>query len=144
MAVVSTVSNHFKYQVMKSEIDFSTDEFRTILMQDSFAFDKDAHATYLLVSGEEIPTGNGYTARGIELLSGELTEDDTNDKGSMVWSYNPTWTATGGSIGPAGAAVVFDETSSDDTVIGCIDFGADYTATEGLSIQVQSGELTLA
>ena len=112
-------------------------------MQDSFTFDKDTHATYPLVSGEEIPTGNGYTARGIAMLSGELTEDDTNDKGKMVWSYNPTWTASGGSIGPAGAAVLFDETSSDDTVVGCIDFGEDYTATEGLSIQVMSGEVQL-
>jgi len=144
MAVVSTLSNHAKYKIMKGEIDFSTDEFRAILMQDSFAFDKDAHATYLLVSGEEIPTGNGYSARGIELLSGELTEDDTNDNGSMVWSHNPTWTASGGSIGPVGAAVIFDETSSDDTVIGCVDFGTDYTATEGLSIQVMSGELSIS
>jgi hypothetical protein len=144
MAVVSTVSNHFKYQVMAGEIDFSSDEFRTILMQDSFAFDEDTHATYLAVSGEEIPTGGGYTARGIELLSGELTENDTNDKGKMVWGSNPTWTAAGGSIGPAGAAVIFDETSSDDTVVGCIDFGEDHTATEGLTIQIRSGEVTLA
>ena len=144
MAVVSTMSNHFKYMNMKKEIDFSADEFRMILMQDSFTFDKRTHATYLNVSGEEIPTGYGYTARGIALLSGEFTEDDVNDKGSMIWSYNPTWTASGGSIGPAGAAVIFDETSSDDTVVGVIDFDADYTATEGLSIQVMSGEVALA
>ena len=143
MAVVSTLSNHFKYQTMKKQIDFDADEFRMILMQDSFAFDKDTHATYLNVSGEEIPTGFGYTARGIVLLSGELTEDDVNDKGSMIWNYNPTWLATGGSIGPAGAAVIFDEDSSDDTVVGVIDFGEDYTATEGLSIQVMSGEVFL-
>jgi len=144
MAVVSTLSNHFKYMTMKKEIDFNADEFRAILMKDTFTFDKDAHATYLNVSGEEIPTGSGYTARGIVLLSGELTEDDVNDKGRMVWGGKPTWTASGGSIGPAGAAVIFDETSADDTVVGCIDFGADYTATEGLSIQVHSGEVSLA
>ena len=144
MAVVSTVSNHLKYQVMKKQIDFDADEFRMILMKDTFAFDKDTHNNYLAVSGEEIPTGYGYTARGIVLLSGELTEDDTNDKGKMVWSYNPTWTASGGSIGPAGAAVIFDEDSTDNTVVGVIDFGEDLTATEGLSIQVMSGEVSLA
>ena len=144
MAVVSTLSNHLKYQTMAKAIDFSSDEFRMILMKDTFAFDKDTHATYLDVSGEEIPAGSGYTSRGIEMLSGEFTEDDVNDKGKMVWSHNPTWTASGGSIGPAGAAVLFDETSSDDTVVGCIDFGADYTATEGQSIRVMSGEVGLS
>jgi len=40
--------------------------------------------------------------------------------------------------------VIFDEDSSDDTVVGVIDFGEDYTATEGLSIQVMSGEVSLS
>jgi hypothetical protein len=92
------------------------------------------------VSGEEIGNGFGYTSRGIVLLSGELTEDDVNDRGVMVWGHDPTWMASGGSIGPAGAAVIFDETSSDDTVVGCIDFGEDLTATDGTSLQV-SGEI---
>lgn len=144
MAVVGTLSNHFKYQLMKKQIDLDADELRVILMKDTFTFDKDAHAVYTNVSGEEIPQGNGYTSRGIAMLSGELTEDDVNDKGLFTWGSNSTWTATGGSIGPAGSAVVFDETSTDDSVVGCIDFGADYTATEGLSIQVMSGEISLA
>ena len=142
MAVVRTLSNHFKYQTMAKNIDFDADEFRVILMKDTFTFDEDTHATYLNVSGEEIGNGLGYTSRGIELLSGELTEDDTNNRGNMVWGNNPTWIASGGSIGPAGAAVVFDETSSDDTVVGCIDFGADYTATDGTSLQI-SGEIAV-
>ena len=143
MAVVSTLSNHFKYQAMKGEIDFNSDTFKMILMNDSFTFDKDAHATYANVSGEELSNGNGYTTGGITLLSGELTEDDANDQGKMAWSHNPTWTASGGSIGPSGAAVIYDDDATDDTVVGCIDFGTDYTATEGLGIQVMSGELTL-
>ena len=143
MAVVSSLSNHFKYQAMKGEINFDSDTFKMILMNNTFAFDKDTHATYPVVSGEELSNGNGYTTGGITLLSGELTEDDTNDQGKMVWSHNPTWTASGGSIGPSGAAVIYDDTASDDTVVGCIDFGEDYTATEGLSIQVMSGEVQL-
>jgi len=144
MAVVSELSNHAKYMIMKKEIDFDSDTFKMILMNNTFAFDKDAHATYPLVSGEELSNGNGYTTGGITLLSGELTEDDVNDQGKMVWSHNPTWTGSGGSIGPSGAAVIYDDTVSDDTVVGCIDFGEDYTATEGLSIQVMSGEVSLS
>ena len=142
MAVVSTLSNHFKYKCMKGEIDFDSDEFKMILMQDSFAFDKDAHAIYTDVSGEEIGNGFGYTSKGIILLSGEFTEDDTNDRGRMLWDHDPTWVASGGSIGPAGASVIIDETSSDDTVVGCIDFGEDLTASDGTSLQV-SGEIAV-
>lgn len=144
MAVVSTLSNHFKYQAMKKQIDFNADTFQMILMNNTFAFDKDAHAIYDNVSGEELAGGNGYTTRGITLLSGELTEDDVNDRANMIWNHNPTWTASGGSIGPSGAAIIFDETASDDTVVGCIDFGEDYTATEGQSIKVMSGEIHLS
>lgn len=142
MAVISQLSNHFKYQCMKKEIDFSSDEFRILLMKDTFTFDKDTHSVYTDVSGEEIGNGLGYTSRGITLLSGELTEDDTNDRGGMAWDHDPTWVASGGSIGPAGAAIVFDETSSDDTVVGCIDFGEDLTATDGTSLQI-SGEIAV-
>jgi len=138
MAVVRTLSNHYKYKVMKGEIDFNADEFKVILMKDTFTFDKDTHATYLNVSGEEVGTGNGYTAKGFTLLSGELTENDSTDKGVMTWTDLATWVASGGSIGPAGAAIVFDETSDDDTIIGCIDFGEDLTATDGTSIQVNT------
>jgi len=140
MAVV--LSNHFKYQAMKGEIDCDTDVFKTMLMKDTFTFDEDAHAVYTDVSGEEIGTGYGYTARGITLLSGELTEDDVNNRGSMIWGNKPTWIADGGSIGPVGSAVVFDETSADDTIVGCIDSGVDVTATDGTSIQV-SGEIAV-
>jgi len=142
MAVVCTLSNHFKYQVMAGNIDFDSNVFKAILMKDTFAFDEDSDAVYTDVSGEEIGNGFGYTSRGVTLLSGELTEDDANDKGVMTWGNNPTWIANGGSIGPAGAAIIFDETSSDDTVVGCIDFGEDFTATDGTSIQI-SGEIAV-
>ena len=142
MAVVTSLSNHFKYQCMKKQIDCDADVFKAILMNNTFAFDQAAHAVYTDVSGEEIGNGLGYTSRGITLLSGELTEDDVNNRGSMTWGNAPTWIASGGSIGPVGAAVIFDETSSDDTVVGCIDFGEDLTATDGTSIQV-SGEIAV-
>jgi len=140
MAVVVTLSTHLKYQTMKAEINFDSDVFKAILMKDTFEFNPDTHSVYTDVSGEEIGNGLGYTSRGITLLSGELTEDDVNNRGSMIWGHNPTWIADGGSIGPAGATVIFDETSSDDTVVGCIDFGEDLTATDGTSIQI-SGEI---
>lgn len=197
MAVVSTMSNHGKYQLASGNIDFDADVFKIILMGTTFAFDKDAHATladtqysswaastaYSLddvrvpttpnghkykcttagtsdateptwptgsgatvmdgtvewtEDGEDnqLPTGNGYTQNSETLANVSVTEDDTNDRANITWD-NVTWTASGGDIGPTGAAIIYDDTSSDDTIIGCIDFGSDYTVSSGSSLQLQ-------
>jgi hypothetical protein len=144
MAVVSTLSNHFKYQKNAKQIDLTNgsppgDTFKIILMDTTFAFDKDAHATLADVissPSHELPTGNGYTRQNKVLTGGALTEDDAGDKAYRTFD-NITWTASGGDIGPTGAAIVYDDTTSDDTVLGCIDFGADYTIPNGSSFQIQ-------
>ena len=145
MAVVCTLSNHFKYQKNAKQIDLSNgsppgDTFKIILMDDTFAFDKDAHATLADViasPSHELPTGYGYTQQNKALSGGTLTEDDTNDKAIRTFE-NVTWTADGGSIGPTGAAVIYDDTTTDKTVVGCIDFGTDYTIPSGSSLQLQN------
>jgi hypothetical protein len=140
MAVICTLSNHFKYQKNAKQIDLSSDTFKIILMDDTFAFDKDAHATLADVissPSHELPTGNGYTQQNKTLSGGTLTEDDANDRAFRTFD-NVTWTASGGDIGPTGAAVIYDDTTGDDTVVGCIDFGMDYTIPNGSSLQLQN------
>ena len=140
MAVVITVSNHWKYQLGKKAVDVSADTFKVILMDDTFAFDKDAHATLddvIASPSKELATGFGYTRQNKELAGGSWAEDDVNDKGVREFD-NVTWTASGGAIGPTGAAVVYDDTSADKTVVGCIDFGTDFTIPDGSSFQIQS------
>ncbi len=137
MAVVSTKSNQEKFQVMGGNIDYANDVFRIALMDDSFSFDEDAHSTFNDVIANEVAAGNGYSASGEILLSGELTKDDANDRGNMTWGDH-TWTAVGGDIGPASAAIVYNDTSSEDTVIGEINFGQNITIFEGSSLKLQS------
>jgi hypothetical protein len=137
MAVVSTLSNHYKYQKAAKKIDLINDTLKILLMDASFAFDKDTHATLADVTSHELPTGNGYTQQNKTLTGGTLTEDDTNDKAYRTFD-NVTWTASGGDIGPAGAAIIYDDTTDDDTVVGCIDFGVDITVPNGSSLQLQS------
>ncbi len=142
MSVTLTLSNHFKYQVAKGNIDLSGDVLKIILMNNTFAFDKDADATLSDVTSDQLSTGNGYTQDNKELASKSLTEDDENDKATMTCD-DVSWTADSGSIGPTGAAIIYDDTTSDDTVIGCIDFGEDYTIPDGSSFQITDIEIDL-
>lgn len=143
MAITVTVSNHAKYQLAKGNIDLSADTLKVILMNSAFTFDKDAHATLADVTASQIATGNGYTQDDKTLTTVVLAEDDTNDKASMTCD-NPTWTASGGDIGPTGAYIIYDDTTTDDTVIACVDFGTDYTISSGSSIQPQNIVVSLA
>ena len=135
MAITSTLSNHYKFQLVSGNIDFDTDTLKIILMNTTFAFDKDADATLALVTADQLATGNGYTQNNYTLTGVSITEDDTNDKAAITWD-NVTWSGTGGSIGPTGAAIIYDDTTTDDTVIGCIDFDTDYTIPENSIMQL--------
>jgi len=132
MAVTVTHSNHYHYQLLSGNIDYGTDAIKIILMNTTFTFDKDAHATLAAVTASQIATGNGYTQDSKTLTTVAVTEDDVNDK-AYVTCDDPSWTASGGDIGPFGAAILYDDTTADDTVIGCVDFGVDYTIYNGAS-----------
>jgi len=142
MAVVSTLSNHFKYQLMDKKIDLSADTLKIILMNNTFAFDKDADATLALVTADQLNTGSGYTQNDKTLANLVLAEDDSNDKGKMTCD-DVQWVASGGSIGPTGAAIIYDDDTDDDTVIGCIDFGTDYTITDKSTLDIKNIEIDL-
>jgi len=137
MAIVATVSNHFKYQQSVKEIDFENDVFKIILLNTTFSFDPDTHATLADVTASQLATGNGYTQNDKVLAGVTVIEDDTNNRCGITWT-NATWTASGGSIGPTGAVIIYDDTTTDDTVVGCIDFGTDYTIADGSSLQFQN------
>jgi len=138
MAVTTTLSNHFRFMLATKKIDFTNstgDAFKIILMNTTFAFDKAAHATLDDVTADQLGTNYGYTkdTKAVTVIS--VTEDDTNDVARVVFS-DVTWTASGGAIGPSGAAIIYDDTTSDDTVVCCIDFGADGTAQDGFNFQI--------
>ena len=144
MSIVLTLSNHYKYQLMKKLIDLSADSIKIILMNDSFAFDKDAHAVLTDVTGgspeNQLATEHGYTMNNKELANKVLAEDDINDKGKMTCD-DVSWTAAAGAIGPTGSAIIYDDTSADKTVIGCIDYGTDYTINDGSSFLIKDIEI---
>lgn len=131
--MATVLSNHYKYQLQNGNIDWGNDSYKIILMATGFTFDIDADATYSDISASELATGNGYTQNTKTLGAATVTEDDTNDRSEVTFAGSPNvqWTASGGSIGPSPGAAIFDDTTSDDTVVGYIDFGSDQTATDG-------------
>lgn len=140
MAVVTTVSNHFKYMNATKKVDMANDVFKIILMNTAFVFDKDAHATLADVTASQLSTGNGYTQNDAVLDNVVVTEDDDNDKCSAVWD-DEVFTASEGDIGPAGAAIIYDDSTTDDTVVMCIDLGEDVTISNGSNYTIKNIEV---
>ena len=137
MAVTLTLSNHYKYQLMKKKIDLSVDTLVMILMNHTFAFDKDAHATLANIAADQLATEYGYTQNAKELTTKVLTEDDANDKGKMVCD-DISWAASGGSIGPTGAAIILDFSAIDDAEFFTTEIDRTFT---GGSTHWENGDL---
>ena len=147
MAITATTSNHFKYQLGKKLIDMSSDTLRAVLMDATFAFDKDTHATLANITSHQLATKNGYTQDSHTFATPSWSEDDANDKGAftcdnLTITADASTDATG--IGPCGGYCIYDDTTSDDTVICFVDFGTDYTISSGSSIQLQNVAISVA
>jgi len=143
MAVVTTVPNHYKYLLKTKQIDESSDTYKIILMNTTFAFNKDAHALLADVTADQIATNYGYTQDSKTLADVAVTENDSTDKATTVWS-DVTWTASSGAIGPVGAAIIYNDTVTGDPIACCIDFGADFTTPDGFLFKIQAPELDIA
>lgn len=139
--MANKLSNHFFYQLGKKQIDLSADSIKVILMATGFTFNEDNHATYSDVSASELVAGYGYLQNNKTLSGATFTEDDANNQ-AILSSTAPSWTASGGSIGPSPGAILYDDTTSDDTIIGYVDFGTDKTATDGTFFSISP--LTIA
>ena len=141
--MASTASNKLKYLLATKVIDFATDSFKIILMASGFVFNKDTHHGYADVSASELATGYGYTRNTKTLAGVAVTEDDTDDRCEVTWS-NVTWTAAGGAIGPTPGAIIFDDTVTDDPIVGYIDFGGEQTQADGGVATISSVEVRIA
>lgn len=136
-------ANRLKYLMASGSIDFSSDAFKIILMESGFVFDKDTHHQYSDVSGNELPTLNGYTVGGATLAGVTITENDAADRTDVTWN-NVSWSASGGPIGPASGAIIYDDTDGNDSIVGYIDFLNDYTQIDGGTFTVANIAVRIA
>jgi hypothetical protein len=141
--MANQASNKIKYLLATGAINFSTNSFKIILMVSGFVFNKDTHHAYANVIASELASGFGYL-QGTKALAGvAVTEDDTNDICSVIWS-NVTWTAAAGAIGPVSGAIIFDDTEASDSIVGYIDFGGDLTQADGGVLTLSGVSVTIA
>jgi len=94
----------------------------------------------------EIAAGNGYTAGGN--TASVTTSAQTSGIYKLVLGDPATWSASGGSIGPFRYAVLYNDTATNDELIGWWDYGTAVTLADGESFAVDfdptTGVLTLA
>jgi hypothetical protein len=96
----------------------------------------------------EISSGNGYTAGGNSL--GTVTGAQTSGTFKLSVGTNPTWTASGGSIGPFRYLVVYNDTptSPADPLICWWDLSTAITLASGetftFTFDPTNGVLTVA
>ena len=111
--------------IMRNTIDVDTHTFKCMLTTSTYVPNVDTHDQKADVTNEV--TGTGYTAGGVALTSVVISQDSTSneveiDAADAVWSSS-TITAR--------YAVVYDDTAAGDELLMYVDFGEDFTSTNG-------------
>ena len=141
MAFTTSLYNHTVKKLLGGEISFAN--LKVMLLDNNAVFGA-AHTTLVdvLAGLATEVSGNGWTAGGMAVASVVSTVTTTND-GTLSASELRV-RATGGSIGPAYALVIFDDLAAGDAPILYIDFGGALTAGNGTDflVPLNSGFIT--
>ncbi len=123
MAVTMSLYDHTVFLLTSKAVTFTTVKVKLL---DATATFTQGQTTVASVdgSGAKEVSGNGWTTGGVLLTTVAVTQVTTND--AQLSADNVTVTATGGSIGPAYAALVYDSTTNKPLIY--IDFGQAQSA----------------
>ena len=128
--MAGTIANNFRVLIAQGAVDFDAHTFKAIAMKEGFVFNPATHDLYADVSASEQATGYGYTAGGVTLTGVSIAQNDTDARADITWN-NITWTASGGDVGPLAGVIIYDDTITNDPIVGYIDFGGAYTVADG-------------
>lgn len=114
--------------MMNKEVDLDTDTIKAALFTSSATVGADVVGLSDL-GANQVANGNGYTTGGVAVTP-SITDQDGSDNTKYDIS-DPSWTASGGSIGPFRYLVVYDDTHASDQIIYIVDLGTNVTITSG-------------
>jgi hypothetical protein len=117
MAIQQGLTNSFKQEMLQSGQNLLTD---TLYMSLYTAFSSISPTTTVYTTDNEVPTGNGYTAGGVQ-VTGATINTDVNTGVVYVNFNNVSWP---GANFTARGALIYNVTKSNKSV-AVLDFGAD-------------------
>lgn len=147
--MASAIVNSFKGRLMgdtaqiSTAINFATDSFKLMLLDDNHTTDIDAQVFIDDVSANEVGASGAYSAGGVSVTITPST-DDTNDRGAI----DTTDISLAASTISAQYAVLYKDTGTPSTspIVGIYDFGAlvsSFADTYSITINA-NGLLTLS
>lgn len=133
MAVTVSLYNHTTAKF--ADGSFAVGDTYTINLYSAFTHDATATTKTAAESGAtQLTTANGYTQNAKNLANVAVSTVTTND--AKFDADDVTWTASGGDIGPARYALLFNDTDANDPPVLSIDFGANFTANTGTDFKI--------
>lgn len=133
MAVTMSFYEQFIVNLGEGAINMTLDDFKVILVN-SYSYDA-SHDELADVVASEISGGNGYTTGG-QSLSSQTWGWNAAESRVEFDAGDSTWTAAGGSIGPATGAIIYSDTSTGDKLVAYIDFGGSESAGDGTDFKI--------
>ena len=130
MAVTISLYNHTA-KLFAEGSNAAADTYKVRLM--SAATFNATHTTLAQTSGTEVANGNGYTTGGATLSGVTVTTTTTND--ATFDANDVTWSASGGSI-TAVAAIIYNDTDTNDPPLAFINFDATESAGDGTDFKL--------
>lgn len=131
MAVTFSIFNSFKEAISEKVHNLSSDTLKYMLTNTAPVLTNTVKADIT-----EISAGFGYTAGGAA-----VTVSSSSQSGgtySLVVN-SASFTAAGGSIGPFRYIVLYNDTATNDELIGYLDYGTSYTLPDTQVFTIGAG-----
>jgi hypothetical protein len=130
-----------KEQIAKGVHNVGTDTFKTVLSNTAPTVASDDE----LADITQIAASGGYTAGAGGGYATTLSVSEASGTASVV-ATDLTITAAGGSVGPFRYAIIYNDTSTGDKLLGYLDYGSSITLadTEQLVIDFGTSLYTMA
>ena len=130
MATVQ-IFNSFKEAVAEKKHDLGADVLKFMLTNTAPSL-----ANTVKADLTEITAGCGYTAGG---TAGTVSSSAQSGGTSSLVLAACTFTAAGGTIGPFRYVILYNDTATNDELIGYVDYGTSYTLPTGQPFTITAG-----